>query len=145
FGEQPEYYPKGMFCFRLVTVAPESHPPRWHDCDGGEGAYCTNYCGYTTAKSGEEGVGEYSYVGKRGCCGDDPNEYYIEGKDGTDACCKSPNRRVEGGVCVPTEQIITQKPAEQPTQESPEQDIPKPLTMLRGIMLWLELLGLISS
>jgi len=33
------------------------------------------------------------------CCGDDANEYYKKGKDGTSACCNSKYDYVKGGKC----------------------------------------------
>lgn len=37
-----------------------------------------------------------------GCCGDDPNEFYIVGIDNSTACCNKPTEIVSKGKCFPT-------------------------------------------
>ena len=130
---KPGYYPKGMFCFKLIHGFESTTRPRWFDCDGAEGAYCSNrsYCNFHAARSGEEHVGEYNYMGKRECCGDDPQEYYIIGGDGTVACCRAQDRVVEQGLCVApvikTPEPAIKTPEEEPTTVEPA---PKPVRLV---------------
>ncbi len=121
---EPNYYPKGMFCFRLIQGFETTVLPRWYDCDDAEGAYCSNrsYCNFRAARSGEEEVGEYERVGKRECCGDDNNEYYISGVDGTNACCKKEDRTVEEGICVLPVELVVQEPVESEVKSQKSED-----------------------
>jgi hypothetical protein len=67
----------------------------WYDCD----IYCDS-CGYTNAfvKSGEsQPHGEYQDNTTEECCGDDANEYLIDG-----ICCNNENDQNVGGVCRAT-------------------------------------------
>jgi hypothetical protein len=82
---------------------------QWFECDSGSSACqsCSLANGWDSGcsgldcyvGSGELYVGEYSDLGLDGCCGDDINEYYIVGGDGTEACCNSPDKIVENGLC----------------------------------------------
>ena len=54
----------------------------WWDCDTGLPGMdvCEEQCGYTWAKAGEEGVGEYAWgtMNDFSCCGDDASESFDE-------------------------------------------------------------------
>src|SRR3989344_1508990 len=58
----------------------------WYGLDANE-KYC-NENGYTYDKKEEI------------CCGDDSSEYYLKGKDGSYACCNTPNDDVADGECI---------------------------------------------
>jgi hypothetical protein len=70
---------------------------QWQDCDDTIGTWkCVNFCseaigncpnGRCWVNAGEVGVGEYSDQATDQCCGDDLDEKYSGGTDGTYACC----------------------------------------------------------
>jgi hypothetical protein len=77
--------------------------PSWADCDT-DTAYdtCSPVCGGGTGVyAGETGVGEYTDLTRKGCCGDDANEFYKTGSalagSATAKCC---NRATD---CVGTD------------------------------------------
>jgi len=52
-------------------------------------------------RAGSYNVGEYDDLVNEECCGDDANEYLIEGVDKTTACCqRNTNIKVVNGMCV---------------------------------------------
>ena len=77
----------------------------WLDCDYAPNACDESICGqnqddtFGGVQSGESGVGEYQSAGSWGCCGDDKNEYFKQGRDGTKACCNSKSDIVVNGKC----------------------------------------------
>jgi hypothetical protein len=87
---------------------------RWVDCDKDNKdrrcAQCTKAQGWSSGckgeqcwtKAGELGVGEYTDLTTKECCGDDANEYFrCNPNNPADcACCKSKQSTVINGRCV---------------------------------------------
>jgi hypothetical protein len=69
------YFEGGYYCSKN----------EWYDLDNNDG-FCKK-CGYKWVD---------------GCCGDDKNEHYIKGEDGTFACCRTETDVVVNGRCQST-------------------------------------------
>jgi len=108
-----------------VHALPAEESGKWYDCDSSN-LVCQNCddCSYSGQgnecfsstntndnfpnciglecwiNSGELNVGEYPDQTTNQCCGDDANEYFIKGKDGTSACCDSATKVVVESKCI---------------------------------------------